>query len=469
MSNAPSAEVSEIDTSARGPLSLLLASALCWLLVSGVLALINFTQTISPSFLSECPFLSYGRVHAMQETAFVYGWIANAGFVMALWLLSRLGGTPLRSLNWVVIGGMFWNTGVFLGVGAIGLGEGTSIAFLHLPRSLGLLLLVAFAAIATPGLLAWMGRSRPVSFASQWYAAAALFLFPWLLSAAQIMLLWAPSRGVIQAIGAEWFRQCAWSLWIAPLALAAGYYLVPKITGKVIPTYDFAKLSFWLLLVIGGWTGGRHLLGGPVPAWIGSLAVVASVLILFHYLIVGLNLRGAFAGGSTALRFVSIGVAAYLIGGVADALTSFRVVAEVTQFTWVEQAQSELALTGAFSLIAFGTIYFLVPRLTNRPWPSLPLIRAHFAASLLGVIVLVGALAAAGIVQGRDLAHAATPFSDIAAHTRVWIEMAAAGQLVLLCGNVLLAYHFARVLCTKPVESESTLFRPAPTMEASVS
>ena len=469
MSTAPTAEVSEIDTSARGPLSLLLAFALLWLLVSGVLALATFAQTISPGFLAECPFLSYGRAQAMQETAFVYGWVANAGFAVALWLLGRLGGAPLRSLNWVVAGGLFWNAGVFLGVGAAGIGEAASISFLHLPRSVGLLLLVSAAAIAVPGIVAWVGRSRPVTFAAQWYAVAALFLFPWIFSAAQVTLLWAPARGVLQAVGAGWFVQSTWTMWIAPLALAAAYYLVPKITGKTIPSYNFAALGFWLLLVVGGWTGGRHLIGGPVPAWVGSLAVVASVLLTFHYLIVAINLSGAYTGGGTVLTLVAAGLACYVLGGIADAVTVFRSVAEVTQLTWVTRAQRELALTGAFSLTIFGAIYFLVPRLTNRPWPSLPLIRAHFSASLLGTIALVVGLAAAGFVQSRDLAHAATPFSDIIAHTRPWLELATAAEVVLLVGNALLALHFLRAVGSKSAASESARFRAAPAMEVSAS
>jgi len=469
MSTAPNAEVSEIDSSARGPLSLLFASALFWLLVSGVLALVNYAQTISPAFLAECPFLSYGRVHAMQETALIYGWVANAGFAVALWLLARLGGTPLRSLNWVVVGGLFWNLGVFLGVGGAGIGEAAAINFLHLPRTVGLLLLVASAAIATPGILAWSGRSRESAFAAQWYAAAALFLFPWLFSAAQVTLLWAPGRGVLQAIGAGWYQQGAWTLWIAPLTLAAAYYLVPKITGKVIPTYNFAALSFWTLLIAGGWTGGRHVIDGPVPAWVGTLAVVASMLLTFHYLIVGLNLRGAFTLGSTALLFVAAGVGSYLIGGAADALTAFRSVAEVTQLTWVTKAQSELALSGAFTLTTFGAIYFIVPRLTNAPWPSISLIRAHLAGALIGTIVLVAALTVAGFVQSHDLAHASTSFADIAAHTKSWLEVAAAGQIVLVFSNALLAVHFLRAVCPKRREAEPAQFRAAPTMEVSVS
>jgi cytochrome c oxidase cbb3-type subunit 1 len=462
-------EVSEIDTNARFPLSLLLASALLWLVVSGVLSLLSYAQTLNPKLLEDCAFLSFGRTRAMQETAFVYGWVANAGFAVSLWILGRLGGSPLRSLNWAVMGTLFWNLGVTVGLVGIGLGDGTSTAFLHLPNYVQPLLLVTFGAIAVPGVLAWTGRKHKTAFAAQWYAVAALFLFPWLFSAAQVMIVWFPVRGTVQAIAAGWFLQGAWTLWIAPMALAAAYYLVPKISGRVIPSYDFASLSFWTLLVVGGWTGGRHLIGGPVPAWIATIAIVSCALLAFHYIVTAVNLRSAFGHRSVSLKFIAFGLAAYVVGGFVDATTAMRGVAQFTQFTWVSQAQSQLALTGAFSMIVFGAIYFLVPRIANQAWPSAPLIRAHYGAALLGTLVLVISLGVAGIVQGRDLGDAAVSFADIAVHTRPWILAAAAAQAVLLVGNIILALHFARIIAAKPAVAAQSLFVQPPTMEASVS
>jgi cytochrome c oxidase cbb3-type subunit 1 len=332
------------------------------------------------------------------------------------------------------------------------------------------LMLVAYGAIALPGVLAWTGRRQQTTFAAQWYALAALFLFPWLFSAAQIMLLWAtPLRGVLQAVAAGWFMQGAWTLWLAPLALAAAYYLVPKITGRTIPHYDFAPVSFWVLLVVGGWTGGRHLIGGPVPAWLASFAVVSCTLLLFHYIVIAINLRGAIGQGGTTLKFVAFGLIAYILGGFADAVTAFRGIAEITQFTWVAQAQSQLALTGAFSMILFGAIYFLGPRLANQPWPSVPLIRAHFVAAVLGTIGLIASLTVAGLVQGTDLADASVSFATIAADTRIWLQLAIASQALLLAGNLLLAFHFVRLLKTQSSAPAAQLFRQPPTMEASVS
>lgn len=465
-----SPEVSEIDSSARGPLSLLLAFALFWLVASGVLALVHLVQTINPAFLADCSWFTYGRMRGLQESAFIYGWVANSGFAVALWILGRLSGGALRSLNWLTVGTVFWNIGIVVGLVGISAGEGSATPFLRMPHHVQLLMLVAFGAMAVPGVLAWTGRHRARTFAAQWYAVAALFLFPWLFSAAQLTLVWFPVRGTVQAIAAGWFAQSLWTLWIAPLALSAAYYLVPKITGRIVPNYDFASLSFWTLLFVGGWTGGRHLIGGPVPAWVATIAIVSCGLLVFHYIVVAMNLRHAFTGrGGVPLKFVAFGIAAYVLGGVVDAATSLRGVAETVQFTWMTQAQTQLAIGGGFTLIIFGAIYFLVPRIANQPWPSSALIRAHFFAALIGTFGLVASLVVAGLVQGGGLADASQSFADIAASTRPWLLAAVAAQAVMLIGNLALAVHFVRLLATKPTATAVDLFRQPPTMEASVS
>jgi len=293
-------------------------------------------------------------------------------------------------------------------------------------------------------------------FASHWYAVAALFLFPWLFSAAQVTLLWAPVRGVLQAVADGWYTQGLWSLWLAPLALAGAYYVVPKITGKVVPSYEAASLGFWCLVFVGPWTGGRHLIGGPVPAWIASIAIVASVTLLFHYVIVLINLREAFGGGGTALKFVAFGVAAYVLGGAVDAVTSMRGVALVTQFTYFDAAQHQLALAGGISLMFFGAVYFAVPRLAGRAWASGSLVRGHLVLAVLGAALLVVSLGAAGLIQGAALNDSSVPFSEIAERTRTWLLLATAADSMILFGNLLLAVNFIQtVACRCRASSEA--------------
>jgi len=439
---AAPAEVTAIECSSRCPLLLLAGKGLGWLLVSGVLSLVASIQVHTPTFFANCPWVTYGRVQAMAETAFVYGWIGNLGLAITLWVLRQLSAEPLRAVRWTLVGALFWNLAILAGVVGIAAGEATAIPFLQMPGPVQPLLLIAYGAIGVAGVLAWADRRREMMFAAQWYAVAALFLFPWLFSAAQVMLVWAPVRGTLQAVVGGWFAQGLWTLWMAPLGLAGAYYVVPRATGKLLPAYDSAALGFWALLFVGGWTGGRHLIGGPVPAWISTIAIVASVLLLFHYIVVFLNLRVAYGTPGTALKFISFGLTAYVAGGFLDALTSMRAVAEVTQFTFFDAAQHELAVYGGVSAMLFGSLYFALPRITGRPWASAGLIRGHWTLTVTGVLLLVLSLGAAGWAQGRGLNDPTVAFADLASLTRPWLLGATAAQALLLLGNLLLTLNF---------------------------
>ena len=460
------AEVTSTDSSSRHPLLFLLLSGLLWLVTSGALALLATLQLHSPRILADCPILTYGRVSALAETAFVYGWLANAGLALALWILGRLSGEPLRAQNWVLTGPLVWNLAVTGALVGVALGDATGFPLLGLPGYVQLILFLSYSAIAVSGLLAWSGRLRQVAYASHWYAAAALFLFPWILSIAHVMLFSAPVRGVEQAIVAGWYAQCAWTLWLAPLGLSVAYYVVPKVTGKLLPSYEFASLGFWCLILVGGLTGGRHLLGGPVPAWIPSVAVVACALLLFHTFVVLLNLRGCFSGGGVALKFISFGIVAYVIGALVDALTSFHGVAVHTQFTYFDEAQKQLALYGAATTMLFGGIYYALPRITGKAWLSGGLVRAHLVLSLGGILLLVASLVMASIIQSQDLSDPKVPFGDIARHTHPWLLAATAAQCVLLLGSLLFTLNFIGTACRILNVSQAATFNPSSAMEA---
>ncbi len=465
--HAASAEVTATDTTARGPLLFLIGSGVVWLVVSGIFALIASIQLHTPQFLADCSWLTHGRTQALRETAFVYGWAANAGIAVALWVLARLGGEPLRGMNWLFFGGSFWNLGVTVGLIGIAVGDMTSFSLLQLPRYVQPLMLFAYATMAVPGVLAWAGRRNDRLFAAQWYALAALFLFPWLLTAAHAMLIVAPVRGVVQAIGAGWFAQGAWTLWLAPLALSGAYYIVPKISGRSLPSYDFAALGFWTLVLLGAWSGGRHLIGGPVPAWITTMAIATCSLMLGHYLIVLLNLRGAIGAGGTAIKFITFGLGAYFLGGLLDAISAFRSVAVKTQFTLVMDAQQQLALYGAVSMMLFGAIYFMVPRLTGRTWISGGLVSGHRLLVSLGIVGLVLALAVAGWTQAGALLDAKVPFAEIHARLKPALLVVTAANAVLLLANLLLLVNFVRSVCPfTSVAPTVSPFRQPSTMEA---
>jgi cytochrome c oxidase cbb3-type subunit 1 len=460
MSSDSHMAAADTDTTARGPLSLLLASSLAWLVVAVSLGLVHAIQRHTPSFLETIPAFTYGRTQAMYETALIFGWAANAAYAVALWILARLGGGHWRGLGLMTGGTLFWNAGVTIGIFCIGWGEGTMLRFLQMPAYVHPLLLVSGAAISTPAILAWTGRRTSGTYVAQWYAIGALFLFPWFYSASQVMLLADPVSGVSRAIIGAWHAQNVLSLWLAPIALAAAYYLLPRLTGKPVPHYGFAGLGFWVLIVVGSWTGGRHLVGGPVPAWIPATGIAAAVLLLFHFMLVWMNLSPALRAGTTdPLRFVRAGIVAYLAGGVLDALVSLEGAAARLQFTHFQTGLQQLFVQGAFGLLVLGAIYDLVPRLTGRAWPSPRQIRGHYVLALTGTALSVAGLLIAGWIQGGALLHADASFAAIAASTRPWLYLASAGELTFLLGAMVASVHLARLLlglCRLSAAGQST-------------
>ena len=459
---ASTAEASPADPAARWPLTLLAGSALVWLVLSSLLALVTAIQLHTPSFLADCSALTHGRAQALRETAFLYGWAGNAGVGLGLWILGRLGGHPLRALNWAVVGTVFWNLGLLAGMVGIATGSMTGFAGLQLPRAVQPVLVAAYCGMALPGVLAWAGRKREGTYAAQWYAVAALFLLPWFWTATQAVLLWSPLRGVVQTVAASWHAQSLVSLWLMPLALAAAYYVIPKQTGRLLPGYESAPLSFWTLIVVGGWNFGRHLIGGPVPAWIPTMAVVAQCLLLFHFLVIALNFRPVLAGGSLTLQYLRFGLVAYLLSGLLETLTSFRGVAVHTQFTLLVPAMEQLTLQGALSMFLFAGLVYQLPRVLGRDWTLPTFVSGHGSLYMLGVVVSVLSLGWAGLAQDALLNHSQTPFAEILAQLKTPLLLHTAGQFALLAGNLLLLVAFLRsaaASCCR--EAGASVLRPA--------
>ena len=270
----------EIDASAKWPGLALFGSALFWLLLGGTLQLVAAIQLHTPAFLADCAWFTYGRIAPAAQNALVYGWGINAALGFGLWLMARLSATTLRHGGWLLVAINFWNMGVTLGVLGILGGYSTSFELLEMPRFVPLILLVSYAMMGVWAVTTFSIRNTENVFASQWYLFGAAFWFPWLYAIAQLMLLKAPVRGVLQPVVNAWFVHGLYGLWFVPVALAAVYYFLPKILGKPIANYYLAPLAFWWLVIGTALAGGSRLIGAPVPVWIPALGTVANFLLV---------------------------------------------------------------------------------------------------------------------------------------------------------------------------------------------
>ncbi|MFO1450577.1 MAG: cbb3-type cytochrome c oxidase subunit I [Opitutaceae bacterium] len=398
-----------IDVSARGPLVIFALSGMAWLLVGTVFGLIASFKLHAPTFFGDVEALTYGRVRGVESAALVYGWGFNAAFAMALWLLARLSSAVIGKPLLLSISALFWNLGVAIGVIGILVGHGTSLDGLELPGYTGPILFGSNLFIGMWGILTFRAGTSKHVYISQWYVLAALLWFPWMFSVTQIMLFIDPARGTVQTLVHAWYTHGISALWFAPIGVAGIYYLLPKLLMRPISNYYLSVYGFWTLALFGGWAGTAALIGGPVPAWVVSAGIAASLLLVVPVVVFAVNFVPTMIAAAGSLRrdwsfrFVAVGAISLLLGSVVTLLFSLRGVAEITQFSLLQNGQAQLLSYGFFSMVAFGALYYILPRVLGRPWHLPSLIGFHFWASLIGCLTSVVVLGIGGYEQALAL------------------------------------------------------------------
>lgn len=411
-SEGGSPRVSRVDASISSPVKFFFASALIWLLVSSVLAVITAVKLHLPGFLNGCEHLTFGRLDAIQRNVFFYGWASNALIGLNLWVLSSLARFEFRN-GWIAtLGGAIWNLALTAGVFTVLVDTQNGMELLELPRGVAPAFFVGFLLAALWPAVAFVRRPTGQVFVSQWYILGASFVLPVVYLLTQLMVLWCPTNGVLQALVHSWFLQNFLFLWLGASALSAVYYFLPKELGTTLNGYYLTTVGFWTLFLFAGWTGPATLLGSPLPLWIQSAGVVASVMLLIPLAITSVNFFGTLSRdsgwsrswNSTTLRFVAFGVVAYTLALALQIVFSARSLNAVVRFTSFTVGQQQLFAYGFVSMVIFGAAYFILPRLTGAFWPSAKLVHVHFWCVALAAVGSVGSSLFFGWTQGAALA-----------------------------------------------------------------
>ena len=265
--------ISRVEASLRGPFLLFFVSAVVWLLAASVLGVISALDLGSMvGVLRDCAWFTPGRIATAQQDLFIYGWGFNAFFALNLWLLSQLGRFEFRN-GWLAqLGGVAWNLALTYGIARVFAGDMTGYRLLDFPREVGPVLAVAFLLAGFWPIVAFARRPTGHTFASQWFVVGASFAFPLIYLLAQLLVLWQPASGVVQALAHSWFIANLLQLWFGASALAAIYYFLPKVLERTLTGYYLAPVAFWTFFLFAGWTGPAALVGSPVPLWLQSVS-----------------------------------------------------------------------------------------------------------------------------------------------------------------------------------------------------
>ncbi len=463
----PAVERAAIDASTRGPVLFFFGNAMLWLMLATVLGLIASIQLHSPTFLADIPWLTYGRIWPAYTNVLSFGWASLSGMGVALWLLARLCRVEVKLPGVLITGGVFWQVGLTYGIISILAGKSTGLEWLEIPTGSAALMLVGYGLVALWAIILFGFRSQSPAYISVWYLIAALLWFPWTFATAHAAHLLPGVSGVVQSLAAAWAAQNFQNVWLAAIGLAAAYYLIPKVINRPIYSYNLASIGFWTFILFSGLTGATRLSGGPIPAWVVTMSISASILLLIHIVTVSVNLILTMRGNyhmvyhSPTIRFTFFGAVAFMLASVIGLFSSLRSVDKVLHFTQFQNAQMHLVTYAFYSMVIFGALYYILPRLVGCEWLSSSMISLHFWGAAYGGGMVIAMLLFSGISTGLSFADPEASFIQVMEVNNVYqIGRSIAWSMVAL-GHLIFGLHFLLMLLRigQP-GGEATLFAP---------
>jgi cytochrome c oxidase cbb3-type subunit I len=358
----------------------------------------------------------------------------------------------LRHPLLLVAGAAFWNLGVLIGVVGILAGKSSGYQWLEFPPYAAVVLFVSYTLIMSWAVMMFRFRRGEQIYITQWYLLGAFLWFPWLYGAANVMLFVAPVQGVMQAAVGWWYANNFLFLWLGAIALGTAYYMIPKVIGRPVYSYHLATIGFWTYALFSSWTGMQRMVDGPFPAWMITASIAATILTIIPVATVGLNHHMTMQGHfpllrySPTLRFTVFGAISYTVFSAVGVVLSLRSVSRYLDFSQASIAYSHMGLYAFVSMILFGSMYYIVPRLVGREWRYASLIKLHFWGSAYGIGLMSLVLLAASLAQGSEFNDPSMPFAQSTLSILPYLRGRSLAGILMTVSHFIFAFHFGLML-----------------------
>ncbi len=421
-----------------------------------VTILIGFTMAIKfvfPEFLGGVGIFSFGRIRAIHTNGVLFGWLLAADMGLAYYLVPRLCGVKLFSEKLGIATLLLWVVIVLGAVVTLASGQTQAREYLELVMWLDVLVTVAWVMFAVNIFGTIAKRKYPQMYVSLWYIMGTIF---W------TALIWIVGNlpvysGVNDANVNWWFGHNAVGLIFTPLGVATAYYFIPKSTGNPLYSHRLSLIGFWTIAFLYIWTGAHHILFGPIPVWLQTVAIVFSISLLIPVWTVIANffgtLKGKWAQGNYIVKFLMSGTVFYLLTCIQGPMHSLRSVNQIVSKTdWIP-GHAHMAVFGAFSFFAIAGIYFAVPKIYKTTLFSAKLAEWHFWLSFVGFLGFSTSLWIGGFLQGLQWMDHTIAFIDTVKAMSPYYVVRLLSAVLMVAGQLLFALNIfktARIQAGEP-------------------
>ncbi|WP_439152669.1 cytochrome-c oxidase, cbb3-type subunit I [Winogradskyella sp.] len=379
--------------------------------VGMLVGLILAFMFLFPNMTDGISWLSFGRLRPLHTNAVIFAFVGNAIFAGVYYSLQRL--LKARMFSDLLSNINFWGWQLII-VGAaitLPLGYTTSKEYAELewPFDIAIALIWVVFGINMIGTIL-KRRQRHLYVAIWFYLAtfvtvAVLHIFNSLELPVSGLKSYSVYAGVQDALVQWWYGHNAVAFFLTTPFLGLMYYFVPKAANRPVYSYRLSIVHFWSLIFIYIWAGPHHLLYTALPEWAQHLGVAFSVMLIapsWGGMINGLlTLRGAWDKVRTdpVLKFMVVAITGYGMATFEGPMLSLKNVNAIAHFTdWII-AHVHVGALAWNGFLAFGMIYWLIPRLFKTKLHSIGLANVHFWIGTLGIILYALPMYVAGFAQ----------------------------------------------------------------------
>lgn len=429
-------------------------------LVAGATALGLASAKLAFPGLLTTSSLAYPKLMAVASMALQYGWLTLAALAAIFYIVPRLTGAPIRSEMGGQVAGIIINLTLLLAI-PITLAAGVSDhEFTEMPPYLDVVLILALALAAGVVFRTIARRTERRLYASVWFFVGALIWGPLAIAVGNLHGF----PGTSDVIAHLFSVASARHLFFGATMIGAAYYVVPRASGSPLYSHRLALIGFWVLALAAPLSGGSLVVGGPLPDWLETISIAASIALLVVGITVAVNIIGTLRGAwkrvpdHPSVRFFLGGLAVWGVALVLDAVSSFRLVAASLGATEAVPARIWLFLL-AMSLWAAGVITYALPKLMGKKWTARSALTASFWLILVGSGGVGLGSYAAGFATAAVTTTGAALGEPVSFGAGFVVVLTAASSFRLLSlagylGFLVASWMFAVVMLRSTVEGE---------------
>jgi cytochrome c oxidase cbb3-type subunit I len=435
-----------------------LFSGIFWMSVTMLIGLVEAVKLFYPEFLQGVPALAYGRLRPVHINIGMFGFMSMGYLGATFYMVPRLTQTPLFSERLGSLTAWAWNLNLLAGCLGILLGFSKGKEYTEIPFPFDMAIGLFVIAIAGNLFSTITQRREQRIYVSLWYILLAIIPFPIYYTLGNA----SKFSGIEDAVINWFYSHNLFGIWLTTLGLATLYYIVPKQVHKPLYSHVISFVGFWTLAAFYPWNGGHHVIWGPVPMWVMTASVTASIAMFIPTFATMVNFGGTAWGTwdimkrDVSYRFSLLAYLCYVgasLWGTGLAVMSLNAKLHFTNMT-IAHVHLGFVGFGVPGVIAFT--YFYLERSLKLKY-SRSMAEWHFWLTLIGIIGYVVSMGISGWMEGSAWEAGGAPQGTMIDRYPYHVARAISGLVILLgqflfVGNVIQTINYPVPLETKNEE-----------------